>query len=78
MRPPIWLLPLLMPHSLAFSSHSRFCVNDYFAKMNTKIAINISSGRNGVRLEVIQCTAVFETSVFILTRKDYLNTSFEL
>ena len=38
MEPQFCLNSSLMPHSLASGSHSRFCVNDYIAKMNTKIA----------------------------------------
>ena len=67
MRPSIWLKPTLVPFSLAFSSHSRFCVNDYIAKMYTKIACNISSGRFDVRLQVMQPFLNF--SCFFLTHK---------
>ena len=50
-----------MPHSLAFSSHSRFCVKNYTAKMYTKIV----------------CDTFFEISIFVLALKVPLNTSFE-
>ena len=39
---------------MALKSHSRYCVNDYIAKMFTKIACNTSSGLYGVRLQVTQ------------------------
>ena len=41
MGPPIWLNSSMMPHSLAFSSLGRFSVNDYNAKMKTRIAVTI-------------------------------------
>ena len=44
----------MMPHFLAFSSHSRFCVNNYIAKNEYEMSCNISSGRHDVRLQVIQ------------------------
>ena len=65
-----------MPHALAFNPHSRFCMNDYFAKMCRKIACNMSSIRYGGRLQVIQSfasnTAVFESSGFIFTYIKYI------
>ena len=76
MRPSIWLKSTLVPFSLAFSSHSRFCVNDYIAKMYTKIACNIYSCRFDVRLQVMQPFLNF--SCFFLTHKVPLITSFEL
>ena len=54
MRLPIWLKSSIMRHFLAFSSHSRFCVNDYIAKMYREIVCNISSDRYGFSLQVIQ------------------------
>ena len=56
-------------------SGSRFCVNGYIAKMYTKIACNISSGRYGVRLQVIQSFLKFP---YFFTHKAPLNTSFEI
>ena len=76
MRTPFWLKSSLVPLSLAFSSHSRFCVNDYIAKMYMKIACNISSGRYGDRLQVIHPFLKF--SYFFLTHKVPLIISFEL
>ena len=55
-----WLKSSLMPHSLAFSSHSRFCVNGNIAIMNAKIACNISFGHCGVRLQVKQPFSKFQ------------------
>ena len=47
-----------------------FCLNDYIAKMFTKVICNISSGRVGN-------TADFEISISNLTHKLLPNTSFE-
>ena len=60
MGPPILLNSSLMPHSLALSSLDRFSVNDYNAKMKTRIACNNSSGRYGIRSQVIQPFSKFE------------------
>ena len=76
MRPPIWLKPSLVPLSLAISSHSRFCVNDYITKMYTKTTCCVFSGRFGVRLQVMQPFLHF--SYFFLNHKVSLITSFEL
>ena len=54
MGPPFRLNSSLMPHSLAFSSFGRFCVNDYNAKMKTRIAFNNSSGHYCIRSQVTQ------------------------
>ena len=62
MRLLFWLKSSLKPHSLAFSSHSHFCVKNYTANMHTKIVCNIS----------------FEISIFSLALKVPLNLSFEL
>ena len=60
MGPPIWLNSSLMSHSLAFSSIGRFSVNDYNAKMKTRIACNNSAGRYGIRSQVTQPFSKFE------------------
>ena len=62
MEPQFCLNSSLMPHSLASGSHSRFCVNDYIAKMNTKIAAcsNNSSRHYGVRFHVINPVFKFQ------------------
>ena len=39
MRPPFWLKFSLMPHFMAFMSCSRFCVNDFIAKMYIKLHV---------------------------------------
>ena len=77
MGPPFWLNSSLMPHSLAFSSLGRFCVNDYNAKMKTRIACTNSSGLKWYSFA--SNTAIFEISVFVsVTQKEHLNTSFKL
>ena len=51
-------------------------MNDYIAKMYTKNVCYISSVRYGVCLPVIQL--FFGISIFNLTLKVHLNTSFEI
>ena len=45
---------------LAFHWQSRFCVNEYIAKIDTKIICNIFSGRFDVHLQVIQPILKFQ------------------
>ena len=63
-----------MSHTLGCSSHSHFCVNDYIAKTNKKIACDFFSCLYGVRLQVIQ-SFLFEITVIVFTHKVPLNTS---
>ena len=63
-----------MTLSLAFSSHSCFCVTDYIVKMYAKIACNISSGRYGVRFQEIQ--PFFEMFIFFSLIKYILIRNF--
>ena len=49
-----------MSHSLAFSSLGRVSVNDYNAKMKTRIACNNSSGRYAICSQVTQPFSKFE------------------
>ena len=72
MGPPFWLNSSLIPHSLAFSSLGRFCVNDYNAKTKTRIACNNSSGRFGIR------SLVTHSAFVSVTQKEHLNKSFKL
>ena len=54
LRLPFWLKSSWMLHFLTFHWQSRFCVNEYMAKINTKIILNIFSGGFDVHLQVIQ------------------------
>ena len=63
-----------MPHSLAYSSLTRFCGNnyDYIAKKNTRIAVTIL-------LITMVLFAFFEIIAFVLvTQIKHLTTLFEL
>ena len=69
MRPPFWLKSLLMPHSLVFRSQS-FLVNNFIAKIKTKLSYNISSGCYGVCLK-FQCLF----SLIYIRHLNYTNPS---
>ena len=60
MGPPFWLFFLDATFSdVQFSTLGRFCVNDYNAKIKTRIACNnFFSGRYGIRSQVTK--AIFE------------------
>ena len=65
-----------MLHFLAFHRQSRFCLNEYIAKIHTKIICNTIFWS-------LQCSfasnkADFEISIFNLTHKVPPNTSFEI
>ena len=51
-------------------------MNEYIAKINTKIICNIFSGRFDVHLQVKK--PIFEISIFNLTHKVPLSMSFEI
>ena len=65
-----------MPLSLAFSSHCRFCLNDYIAIMYAKIACNIFF--LSLWCLFASNTAVFKILTFFLAHKVSLNTSLKL
>ena len=77
MRLLFWLKSSFKPHSLAFSSHSHFNVNNCIEQKYVKIACNIWSDHCGVRLQELQPFLKF--SFFFFSQKVPLNTtSFDL
>ena len=76
LRLPFWLKFSLMLHFLAFQWQHRFCVNEYIAKIYTKIICTCF-------FWPLWClfasnTADFEVSIFNLAHKVPPNTSFEI
>ena len=76
LRLTVWLKSSLMLHFLAFHWQSRFCVDQYVAKIYTKIICNIF-------FCLLWCsfasnTADFEISISNLTHKVPQRTSFEI
>ena len=73
------LKPSMMLHFLAFHSRRRFCVNEYRAKIYTKIICHVFSGRLDVHLQVIQPILKFP---YLISPIKYPppppNTSFEI
>ena len=76
LRLPFWLKSSLMIHFLAFHWQSRFCLNEYIAKIYTKIIWNIFFW--SLWCSFASNTADFEISVFNLTHKVPQSTLFEI
>ena len=67
LRLPFWLKSSLMLHFLAFHWQSRFCVNEYIAKIYMKIICNIFFW--SLWCSFASITAYFKISIFNLAHK---------
>ena len=76
LRLSFWLKSSLMLHFLAFHWQSRFCANEYIAKIYMKIICNIFFW--SLRCLFASNKADFEFSIFNLTHKVPTSTSFEI
>ena len=76
LRLSFWLKSSLMLLFLAFHWQSHFCVNEYIAKIHTKIFCNIFFW--SLRCSFASNKAGFENSIFNLTHKVPPSTSFEI
>ena len=77
LRLSFWLKSSLVLQFLAFHWHSRFCVNEYIAKIYTEIICNIFFPI-ALMFIITSNTADFEISIFNLTHKVPSSTSFEI
>ena len=75
LRLPFLLKSSMKLHFLIFNWQRRFCVNEYIAKIYTKIIRNIFSCRFDVHLQVIRPILIFPYSISLIK---YPSTSFEI
>ena len=73
LRLPFWLKSSMKLHFLVFNWQRSFCLNEYIAKIYTKIICNIFSGRCDVHLQVIRPISIYQSHPLSTP-----NTSFEI